>query len=195
MPRPKQRTPLLRDQVLDVALDLLAREGAAGFSTRAIAREASTSTPAVYELFGNRAGLLREVFFAGFRRLGAQLAATPETDDPRAGLVQLAEDYRAFLVAHPELAGLMFSRPFADFSPGPEESQAGADVRELIVARIRRAIDAGALRGDATDIAHAYVSLIQGLAAAENARRLGTSKASVDRRWRVAVEALLDGLR
>lgn len=195
MPRPKQRTPVLRDQVLDVALDLLAREGAAGFSTRAIAREASTSTPAVYELFGNRAGLLREVFFAGFRRLGAQLAATPETDDPRADLVQLAEDYRAFLVAHPELAGLMFSRPFADFSPGPEESQAGADVRDLIVARIRRAIDAGVLQGDATDIAHAYVSLIQGMAAAENARRLGTSKASVDRRWGVAVEALLDGLR
>lgn len=195
MPRPKQRTPVLRDQVLDVALDLLAREGAAGFSTRAIAREASTSTPAVYELFGNRAGLLREVFFAGFRRLGAQLAATPETDDPRADLTQLAEDYRAFLVTHPELAGLMFSRPFADFSPGPEESQAGADVRDLIVARIRRAIDAGILRGDATDMAHAYVSLIQGMAAAENARRLGTSKASVDRRWRVAVEALLDGLR
>lgn len=195
MPRPKQRTPVLRDQVLDVALDLLAREGAAGFSTRAIAREASTSTPAVYELFGNRAGLLRAVFFAGFRRLAERLAARPETDDPRADLLALADDYRAFLVAHPELAGVMFSRPFADFSPGPEESQAGADVRDLVVARVRRAIDARILRGDATDIAHAYVSLIQGLAAAENARRLGTSKASVDRRWRVAVEALLDGLR
>ncbi len=195
MPRPKQRTPVLRDQVLDVALDLLAREGAAGFSTRAIAREASTSTPAVYELFGNRAGLLRAVFFAGFRRLAERLAARPESDDPRADLLALADDYRAFLVAHPELAGVMFSRPFADFSPGPEESQAGADVRDLVVARVRRAIDARILRGDATDIAHAYVSLIQGLAAAENARRLGTSKASVDRRWRVAVEALLDGLR
>lgn len=195
MPRPKQRTPVLRDQVLDVALDLLAREGAAGFSTRAIAREASTSTPAVYELFGNRAGLLRAVFFAGFRRLAERLAARPESDDPRADLLALADDYRAFLVAHPELAGVMFSRPFTDFSPGPEESQAGADVRDLVVARVRRAIDARILRGDATDIAHAYVSLIQGLAAAENARRLGTSKASVDRRWRVAVEALLDGLR
>lgn len=195
MPRPKQRTPVLRDQVLDVALALLAREGAAGFSTRAIAREASTSTPALYELFGNRAGLLRAVFFTGFRRLGEQLAARPETGDPRADLLALADDYRAFLIGHPELAGVMFSRPFADFSPGPEDSQAGADVRDLIVARIRRAIDAGVLRGDATDIAHAFVSLIQGLAGAENARRLGSSKASVDRRWRVAVEALLDGLR
>jgi hypothetical protein len=31
-----------------------------------------TSVPAVYELFGDKAGLVREIFFEGFRRLGAQ---------------------------------------------------------------------------------------------------------------------------
>ena len=32
----------------------------------------------------------------------------------------------------------MFSRPFADFEPGPEELAAGASVREVFVGRIRQ---------------------------------------------------------
>jgi DNA-directed RNA polymerase specialized sigma24 family protein len=35
--------------------------------------------------------------------------------------------------------------------------------------------------------------MLEGLAAAETARRLGTSKASIDRRWALAIKALLDG--
>ena len=73
MPRPKQRTPELHDRVLSVAVELLARDGVAGFTTRSVAREAEPSTPAVYELFGDKAGLVREVFFQGFRLLRRQL--------------------------------------------------------------------------------------------------------------------------
>jgi hypothetical protein len=58
---------------------------------------------------------------------------------------------------------------------------------------VRAAIDAGRLAGDPVDIGHAYVSLIQGLAAAECARRLGRSDASVQRRWDASVSALLRG--
>jgi len=67
-------------------------------------------------------------------------------------------------------------------------------VRELIVGRVRRCTAAGILRGDDTDIGHVLVALAQGLAAQENAGWLGTSKASVDRRWELAVRAALDGL-
>ena len=50
------------------------------------------------------------------------------------------------------------------------------------------------LAGDATDIAHVLLALAQGLAAQEVAGWLGTSRASVDRRWALAVDAVLDGL-
>ena len=63
MPRTKQRTPALREQLLVVALDTLDRDGVAGLTTRRVAERAATSTPAVYELFGDKAGLVREVFF------------------------------------------------------------------------------------------------------------------------------------
>jgi len=194
VPRAKQRTPELRERVLAHAVELLAREGAAGFTARSIAREAQTSTPAVYELFGDKSGVVREVFFEGFRLLRAALDTLVPSSDPRSDLVAVAAIYRRFVAENPVLAEVMFSRPFTDFDPAPSELQAGAAVRVLIVRHVRRCLAAGVLRGEETDIAYALLALMQGLAAAESARRLGTGRRSIDRRWQLAVDALIDGL-
>ena len=194
MPRPKQRTPELRDHVLRVAVAMLARHGVAAFTTRRVAEEAATSPPAVYELFGDKAGLVREVFFEGFRLLRRRFDRLAESADPRADLVALVQALRTFARENPVLAELMFSRPFADFDPGPSGLEAGRSVREFVVGRVWRCIDAGILAGDATDVAHVLVSMTQGLAATEMAGWLGTSRASVARRWEVAIRAVLDGL-
>jgi AcrR family transcriptional regulator len=193
VPRAKQRTPELRDRVLRVAVALLAREGAAQLTTRKVAERAETSTPAVYELFGDKAGLVREIFFEGFRMLRRAFDGITETDDPRADLAHVMHAFRAFIRENPVLAELMFLRRFTDFDPGPSEREAGRAVREFIVGHVQRCIDAGLFSGDATDIAHALVALTQGLAANEVAGWLGTSKASVDRRWQLAIDAMLDG--
>jgi AcrR family transcriptional regulator len=179
---------------LQVAVGMLASDGVTGFTARRVAREARTSTPAVYELFGDKSGLVREVFFEGFRLLRRYFDQLEDTDDPRADAVRLIETFRAFVRENPVLAEVMFSRPFADFDPAPSELRAGSSVRELIVGHVRRCIDAGVLVGDETDIAHVLFCLAQGLAAAETTGRLGTSAASVDRRWNLAVTAALDGL-
>lgn len=194
MPRAKQRTPELRDLVLQVAVEMLANEGVAGFTTRKVAQEADTSTPAVYELFGDKAGLVREMFFEGFRMLRRRFDPLQETADPRADLVRVIQTLRTFVREHAVLAEVMFSRPFADFDPGPSGLEAGKAVRLFVVGRVRRCIEAGQLAGDETDIAHVLVSLTNGLAETEIAGWLGTSKASVNRRWDLAIEAVLDGL-
>lgn len=195
MPRPKQRTPELRARVLQAAVETLVNDGVAGFTTRKVARGAATSTPAVYELFGDKAGLVREVFFEGFRLLHRRLDELERTDDPRADLAGVITVLRTFARENPVLAGLMFSRQFGDFDPGPAEWEAGSSVREFIVGRVQRCIDAGILNGQATDIAHVLLALAQGLALQETAGWLGTSQASIDRRWDLAVCAVLDGLR
>ena len=181
--------------MLRVAVAMLASDGVAGFTTRKVAEEAETSPPAVYELFGDKAGLVREMFFEGFRRLRRRFDQLDESDDARADLVRVIETLRRFVRENPVLSEVMFSRPFADFDPGPSGLEAGRAVREFIVGRVRRCIDAGLLAGDATDIAHVLVSLTQGLAATEMAGWLGTSRVSVARRWDVAIRAVLDGLR
>jgi AcrR family transcriptional regulator len=195
MPRAKQRTPEMRERVLQAAMDMLASDGVAEFTTRRLAQHAGTSTPAVYELFGDKAGLVREVFFEGFRLLRQYLDQVRPSQDPRAELISIIESLRMFAREHSVLADLMFSRPFADFDPGPAERRAGDEVRLFIVAAVRRCVRAGVLEGDEVDIAHVIVAMAQGLAGQETAGWLGTSQESRDRRWDLAITALLDGLR
>ena len=194
MPRAKQRTGQLREHIVQVAVAMLAADGVEGFTTRKVAEQAQTSPPAVYELFGDKAGLVREVFFEGFRLLGECFGRLPESDDPRADLFRTVQVFRIFVRDNPVLAQVMFSRPFADFDPGPAELRAGAVTREFIVHRVERCIDAGIIHGDQTDIAHGLLALAQGLAMQEAAGWLGSSRASVNRRWELAVNSLLAGL-
>lgn len=192
MPRPKQRTPELRDRVLQVAVSTLNEDGLSGFTTRRVAELAGTSVPAVYELFQDKSGLLRAVFFEGFRMLSRRLLAVPETDEAVADVQRLIPVFRRFCLDYPALARVMFSRPFQDFEPGPEEL-ASPSVREIFVGRIKRCTDAGLLTGDPVDIAHVLLALAQGLAVQEGGRWLGKSKASVNRRWEVGVTGILRG--
>jgi AcrR family transcriptional regulator len=193
MPRAKQRTPELRNRVLGVAVDALGEHGVSGFTTRRVAELAGTSVPAVYELFDDKAGLIRQVFFEGFRLLGRELATVPATDDPLTDVAALAQAYRRFCVQRPTLAQVMFTRPFASFDPSPEDVAAGTAVRELIVGRIKRCIDAGLMVGNPTDIGHVLLALVQGLAVQEAGGWLGNSAASVNRRWAIGVKTLLRG--
>jgi len=194
VPRAKQRTPELREKVLQAAMDTLAADGVTGFTTRRVAQAARTSTPAVYELFGDRAGLVREMFFQAFRQLAQRFDQLSATGDSRHDLTEVIQALRAFIVDHPALGQLMFSRPFADFDPGPAERSAGDKTRQFITARVRRCIDAGTFTGDETDIAHVVLALARGMASQEAAGWLGTSRESVERRWELAIDSLLAGL-
>jgi len=193
VPREKQRTPELRDRVLHAAVAMLADEGLAGFTTRKVANGAATSIPAVYELFGDKAGLVREILFEGFRRLHAQLSRLDTTDDPRADLDRLIDGFRSFVRANPVLAHVMFGRPFADFDPGEQDAAAQASMNSQFVRCVRRCVDAGMIAGDPLDVAHMLLALAQGLLAQETAGWLGSTGESRDRRWPLAFDAMLAG--
>jgi AcrR family transcriptional regulator len=191
MPPVKQRTPELRGHILETAFRVLEAGGVGAFTVRRLAAAAATSAPAIYELFGDKAGLVRELFFEGFRRLAAAFLELPESGDPRHDLMQALDAFRSFVGANPELAAVMFSTPFADFAPGTDEAAAGEGTRAFLVARVQRCIDAGLMAGDAVDLAHVVLAVAQGLAAQERAGWLGTSTGSINRRWRTVADALL----
>lgn len=194
MPRHKQRTGEMRDRVLAAAVEILTTDGVAGLTARRVAHDSQTSTPAVYELFGDKGGLIRAIFFEGFRLLGGHLERAVRADDERTALHQTITALRTFIPDRPTLAGSCSNGPFADFGPGPNDIEAGASVREFIIDRVRRCVDAGIIAGDPTDIAHVLIGLALGLAGQETAGWLGTSQASTDRRWYLGAEVLLNGL-
>ncbi len=190
MPRQKLRTPALKEEVLRAAVATVADDHSA-FTTRYIAGVAGTSPAAIYEMFDDRSGLLRAVFFEGFRLLGTYFESVRETDDPVGDLRQLFFSFRSFVNDNPGMAELMFSRPFGDFRPGPKEAAAGATTRRAFVDRVQRCIDAGWLTGDPEDVAHVLLGLAQGLALQESAGWLGTTQISTARRWTLAFDLLV----
>lgn len=193
MARPRQRTPELRSHVLAVAQETLARHGVEGFTTKQIAADADTSVPAVYELFGDKAGLVRELFFVGFAKLAETLSAVPTSHDPRADVIALAKAFRSFSIANPASANLMYSRPFASFTPSADDlAQADTSLR-IVLRAVKRCIAIDVLHGDPIDVAHILLGLLQGLVAQESAGWLGKSLASRNRRWDLALAMFFDG--
>jgi AcrR family transcriptional regulator len=94
--------------LVDIAARLLAEEGPASLSARRVSAEATTSTMAVYTLFGSMGGLVREVARAGFARLAAGLDRVAWSDDPVADMALFGRVYRRTAVANANLYGVMF---------------------------------------------------------------------------------------
>ena len=125
MPPIKERTPELRTRIFEAAIDVLATQGVAAVTTRRVAAAAGTSPPAIYELFGHKAGLVRELFFEGFRRLLTALEQLDVSGNPADDLVQTLLTIRNFANANPRLFAVMYAQPFDVYAPNPEERRVG----------------------------------------------------------------------
>jgi AcrR family transcriptional regulator len=189
----KVRTPELRQHLLDVAVELLAADGVSAITTRRVASRAETSAPAIFELFGDKAGLIRALFFEGFRRLLVHLDRLPPPNGDVDELVAAVNEFRSFTLENPRLFEVMYTKPFEMFAPGADERALGDACRTVLVDRAQRCVDRGHLSGDPVDIAHGLLALAIGLATQETAGWLGSTRAARDRRWAHAVGALLGG--
>lgn len=168
MPAVKTHTSDLAARLVDEAGRLLAREGAAALTLRRLAIASGTSTMAVYTLYGDKQGLLRAMYQAGFERLGRALrAAAAGHEDPLDALVALGHAYRDTALANPHLYDLMFGAAVPGFVPD-ERGQAVADAAyQPLVDGVQRCLDAGQMGGTAAErialhlwsVSHGFVSL------------------------------------
>lgn len=108
----------LRDALLKAAETVLERDGLAGLTLRAVAREAGVSHAAPTHHFGDLTGLVSELAAIGFRRFNATMAAARAAAGTT--LVEKAmapaKAYVAYAQAHPGMYGLMFRSERLDYS-------------------------------------------------------------------------------
>ena len=102
----------LRQALLEAAEAILDRDGIAGLTLRAAAREAGVSHGAPAHHFGDLSGLLTELAASGFVRLRETVLieveeAGPQVD-PSAYATALGRGYIRFARAHPSVFLLMF---------------------------------------------------------------------------------------
>ncbi len=151
----------LRDALLAAAERVLERDGLAGLTLRAVAREAGVSHAAPTHHFGDLTGLVSELAAIGFRQFNAAMGAScaPDTPFPARALAR-AKAYVAYAQAHPGMYGLMFRTERLDYErPSLHEAAEAsfAGLASAIGASRHEHISEGALTLDqAAAIARAW---------------------------------------
>ncbi|MDQ0957628.1 AcrR family transcriptional regulator [Streptomyces sp. B4I13] len=110
MSEPEKPDPDLRTRLVDVGVDLLAREGAGALTLREIARRAGVSHGAPRRHFPTHLELLSAIAHRGFTDLAARVttARGGGARDPRAELAELGRTYLEFALENPGMYELMF---------------------------------------------------------------------------------------
>jgi AcrR family transcriptional regulator len=107
----------LRDALLEAAERVLERDGLAGLTLRAVAREAGVSHAAPTHHFGDLTGLVSELAAIGFRQFNVAMAAAGAAGtSPIEKAMARAKAYVAYAQAHPGMYGLMFRTERLDMS-------------------------------------------------------------------------------
>ncbi|MHC2626777.1 AcrR family transcriptional regulator [Bradyrhizobium huanghuaihaiense] len=107
----------LREALLQAAERVLERDGLAGLTLRAVAREAGVSHAAPTHHFGDLTGLLSELAAVGFRQFNAAMAsACDAAPTPLARALARPKAYVAYAQAHPGMYGIMFRTERLDYS-------------------------------------------------------------------------------
>jgi AcrR family transcriptional regulator len=122
----------LHDALLEAAERVLERDGLAGLTLRAVAREAGVSHAAPTHHFGDLTGLLSELAAIGFRQFNvAMTAARASGASPTDKAPARAKAYVAYAQAHPGMYGLMFRTERLDMSRPALREAASAAFAEL----------------------------------------------------------------
>jgi AcrR family transcriptional regulator len=130
----------LDERLVDIAEELLDRDGLEALSLRRIARRAGVSHGAPLRHYPSLAALLSEVAARGFRLLSETIdkaaAQLPSGAGPWARLAAAGRGYVELAVSRPGLFALMFR-------PDAELARASAEAFEQLVRLVRAAQDAG----------------------------------------------------
>src|SRR3982074_2553164 len=107
----------LRDALLEAAERVMERDGLAGLTLRAAAREAGVSHAAPTHHFGDLTGLVSELAAIGFRQFNVAMAAAGAAGaPPLPKALGRAQAHVAYAQAHPGMYGLMFRTERLDMS-------------------------------------------------------------------------------
>lgn len=149
-----------RSVILKRAAELLAQSPNGDISTRTVCEAAGVGQPALYRLFGDKAGLLAAVADEVWGDyLSAKRTVTP-SDDPLEDLRRGWDNHTAFALANPHAYRLLFGTAL---STKPEGA---AEAMRLLQSILDRVASSGRLRVDPADAARVVMAANTGVALA-----------------------------
>jgi AcrR family transcriptional regulator len=180
---PKTRS---RRQILEVAAELLEREGAQALSTRAVAAAAGIRAASLYQLFGDKDGLLSALAIHAFDLYLAQKNTLSPSGDPVDDMRRGWDMHVDFGLRHPAFYLLMYGTD----RPG-RRPPAAREAQELLMTFLGRAASAGRLRVPPVLAAQLTLAAVTGVTLSLIGLPEGDRDPEVSPRMR---EALIDAL-
>ena len=156
------------EQVLDVAVEVMAEQGVVGLTLGEVARRMGIRPPSLYVYFDGKHALYDALFERGWRTLRTHLDAVDAAlvrADPVADLHEGARAFVRWAVEHPAYSALMFWRPVPGFVPSERAYAPAVEIATQGRAEIVRLRDAGVLPpGIDVDRAYrSYTALVSGV--------------------------------
>jgi AcrR family transcriptional regulator len=140
------------EQVLDIAVEVMAEQGVAGLTLGEVARRMGIRPPSLYGYFDGKNALYDALFERGWRDLLATMRAVEAASDGRDLVADLLASESAFVrwaVEHPAYAPLMFWRPVPGFVPSERAYAPATELERMAREFLVVLRSAGLLRPDA----------------------------------------------
>ncbi|MBM7785676.1 TetR/AcrR family transcriptional regulator [Tenggerimyces flavus] len=134
------------EEILEVALDLMAERGVGGLALSEVARRIGVQPPSLYKYFPSLHAIYDELFARGQRaHLDAMSTAVQGVESGLAAVTKAQEAGMRWAMANLPLAQLLFWRPVPGFEPSEEAFEPSKQMVELFRTALRRAVRQGEL--------------------------------------------------
>src|SRR3954470_1223550 len=140
------------EQVLDVAVQVMADQGVAGLTLGEVARRMGIRPPSLYVYFDGKPALYDALFERGWRELVGVLKAQRDRRDgavASADVLVVSELFVRWIVEHPAYAPLMMWRPVPGFTPSAQAYAPALELEQLAHEFLTDLRSSGVLRPDA----------------------------------------------
>jgi len=138
------------DEILEVAVQVMAEEGVAGLSLSEVARRMGIQPPSLYKYFPSKLALYDALFQRGAREsLAVYRAAAAQAEPGWAALVAGTEAIMRLGLDHQVVAQLLNWRPVPGFEPSPEAFAPSIEFVQEARRLLQVAVDRGELHPDA----------------------------------------------
>lgn len=138
-----QHAEMLKLNIIEAAATIMQEQGPDAVTIRRVAEKMECSTKIIYNLFGSKDGLARQLYLEGCKLLAAAFEEVPAQADLQQYLRELAEAYWQFSKNHTSYYMLMFGGAFGDFKPGADSLQATITALQQLITIISQAIEQG----------------------------------------------------
>lgn len=138
-----QHNELLKFNIIEAAASIMQEHGPEAVTIRRVADKMECPTKVIYNLFGSKEGLAKELFLEGCKLLAASFQAVPAQADLKQYLLDLGQAYWDFSRNYTSYYMVMFGGAFSEFKPEEESLQAIGTALQQVITLIAKAIEQG----------------------------------------------------